>query len=181
MNDSDVVAEFFHFAHDVGGEHDRLAVVAAFADEAGDRAGGHDIQAHVGSSKIITEGSWTRVRAMETFCFIPVESLSQRRSRKSFISRRSKIVHDAAAQSGFIETVQAAEIFNHLLRGKAAVKRGGRGEKSHAARTCADSRTSYPATWRCPRARESWRACARWWFFRRRWHRAGRRFLPAGN
>ena len=32
----------------------------------------------VGSSKIITCGSFTMVRAMETFCFWPLESLSQR-------------------------------------------------------------------------------------------------------
>src|SRR5437879_10371881 len=35
----------------------------------------------VGSSKIITGGSFTSVRAMETRCFIPVERSSQRRSR----------------------------------------------------------------------------------------------------
>src|SRR5256885_1462691 len=46
----------------------------------------------VGSSKIMTGGSWTRVRAMEVFCFMPVESLSQRRSRKPFISRRLKML-----------------------------------------------------------------------------------------
>src|SRR6267143_2586750 len=45
LNDADGVAEFFDFAHDVGGKDDRLAVVAAFADERGDGAGGHDVEA----------------------------------------------------------------------------------------------------------------------------------------
>src|SRR5258708_34089780 len=45
----------------------------------------------VGSSKMMTGGSWTRVRAIEVFCFMPVESLSQRRSRKLFMSKRVKM------------------------------------------------------------------------------------------
>src|SRR5713226_1507832 len=45
LNDADGVAELFDFAHDVGGEDDGFAVVAAFADEAGDSAGGHDVEA----------------------------------------------------------------------------------------------------------------------------------------
>ena len=46
---------------------------------------------NVGSSKIITAGSCISVRAIEVFCFMPVESLSHRRSRKSFMSSRPKI------------------------------------------------------------------------------------------
>src|SRR6266852_5043646 len=91
VNDADDVAELFDFAHDVRGEDDGFAAVAAFADKGGDGAGGHDVRPRVGSSKIITGGSWTKVRAMEVFCFMPVESLSQRRSRKPFMSRRLKI------------------------------------------------------------------------------------------
>src|SRR6266478_6412004 len=45
LNDADGVAEFFDFAHDVRGENDGFAVVAAFADEGGDGAGGHDVEA----------------------------------------------------------------------------------------------------------------------------------------
>src|SRR6266576_2480256 len=45
LDDADVVAELFDFAHDVGGEDDSLAVIATFADERGDGAGGHDIEA----------------------------------------------------------------------------------------------------------------------------------------
>src|ERR1700674_1216303 len=45
LDDTDGVAELFDFTHDVGGEDDSLAVIAAFADERGDGAGGHDIEA----------------------------------------------------------------------------------------------------------------------------------------
>src|SRR5256884_9623477 len=45
LDDTDGVAELLDFAHDVGGEDDSLAVIATFADERGDGAGGHDIEA----------------------------------------------------------------------------------------------------------------------------------------
>src|SRR6266849_4212792 len=45
MDDTDEVAELFDFAHDVGGEDDGFAAVAALADEGGDGPGGHDIEA----------------------------------------------------------------------------------------------------------------------------------------
>ena len=44
-----------------------------------------------GSSKISTGGSWTTVRAIETFCLIPVDIFAPRTSRKSFIWSQSKI------------------------------------------------------------------------------------------
>src|SRR6267143_2328941 len=45
LDDADGVAEFFDFAHDVGGKDDGFAVVAALADKSGDGAGGHDVEA----------------------------------------------------------------------------------------------------------------------------------------
>src|SRR5713101_7176879 len=45
MDDADGVAELFDFAHDVGGKDDGLADVAAFADESGNSAGSHDVEA----------------------------------------------------------------------------------------------------------------------------------------
>ena len=44
----------------------------------------------VGSSKIKTGGSWMIVRAIETFCFIPVDIFEPSTSRKSFIRSQSK-------------------------------------------------------------------------------------------
>src|SRR6267154_3774405 len=45
LDDADSVTELFDFAHDVRGEDDGFAVVAAFVDESGDGARGHDIEA----------------------------------------------------------------------------------------------------------------------------------------
>ena len=45
----------------------------------------------VGSSKIKTGGSWTMVRAIDTFCFMPVDILAPSTSRKSFILSQSKM------------------------------------------------------------------------------------------
>src|SRR5437762_8134331 len=52
LDDADVVAELFDFAHDVGGEDDSLAVIATFADERGEGAGGHDIEADRKSTRL---------------------------------------------------------------------------------------------------------------------------------
>src|SRR6266850_1040554 len=65
LDNADGVAEFFDFAHDVGGEDDGLAVVAAFADESGDGAGGHDVEAVGGlvenhDGRIVDEGTGDR-------------------------------------------------------------------------------------------------------------------------
>src|SRR5882762_10150044 len=45
LNDTDGVAELFDLTHDVRGEDDGFAVVAAFADKSSDGAGGHDVEA----------------------------------------------------------------------------------------------------------------------------------------
>ena len=44
LDDADGVAELFDFGHDVRGENDGFAVVAAFVDESSDGARGHDIK-----------------------------------------------------------------------------------------------------------------------------------------
>ncbi len=118
---------------------------------------------------------------MEVFCFIPVESLSQRRSRKEFMSRRSKSVVDALFQGGFVEAVaggQNIRPFPGRLGGDRARWRWKESRCWRAlfqdARRCRGRRR-----WRCRRrARGWWPACAAWWFFRRRWLPAGRRCCP---
>src|SRR5882724_10483193 len=45
LDDTDDVAELFHFAHDMRGEDDGLAAVAALTDEGEDGTSGHDVQA----------------------------------------------------------------------------------------------------------------------------------------
>src|SRR5271155_793608 len=48
LDDADGVAELFDFTHDVSGEDYGFAGVAAFADEGGDSARGHDVEAKGG-------------------------------------------------------------------------------------------------------------------------------------
>src|SRR2546423_9258012 len=62
LDDADGVAELFDFTHDVCGEDDRFAVVAAFADESGYGASGHDVEAIGGliedhDRRIVNEGA----------------------------------------------------------------------------------------------------------------------------
>src|ERR1700719_1589932 len=45
LDNADGVAELFDFGHDVGGEDDGFASVTAFADEGGDGACGHNVEA----------------------------------------------------------------------------------------------------------------------------------------
>ncbi len=46
----------------------------------------------VASSKISTGGSWTMARAIDTFCFMPVDIFAPSTSRISFICSRSNSV-----------------------------------------------------------------------------------------
>src|SRR6267378_8710111 len=45
LNDADDVAELFDFGHDMGGEDDGFAEVAALANKRGEGASGHDVEA----------------------------------------------------------------------------------------------------------------------------------------
>ncbi len=132
VDDADMVAEFFHFAHDVGGKDDGLAGVAAFADETGDGARGHDVQA---DGRLIEnhDRGIVHQRARDGNFLLhsggklvaaAVAEIVHFKAREKFI--------DAAAQSGFVEAMQAAEIFDHFLRGEAAVQRRGCGKKPDA-------------------------------------------------
>src|SRR5271165_4810936 len=48
LDDADDVAEFFDFAHDVGGEGPGVAALAALADEVDDGEGGYGVQGEGG-------------------------------------------------------------------------------------------------------------------------------------
>ena len=64
----------------------------------------------VGSSKNITGGSWSTARAIETRCFWPVESLSQRLSRNSESSSPPGQLSHAALQKRGFQPEQLAEV-----------------------------------------------------------------------
>ena len=76
VNDADGIAKLFGFAHHMRGEEHGFALSARHSRMKSDdgRAALMTSSPEVGSSKIITGGSWISVRAMETRCFMPVES-----------------------------------------------------------------------------------------------------------
>ncbi len=75
----------------------------------------------VASSKISTGGSWTRARAMETFCFMPVDILAPSRSRISSICSRWNSSSIRDRRDVFGQAVQPAEVFDHLPGGHPVV------------------------------------------------------------
>jgi hypothetical protein len=132
VNDADDVAELFDFTHDVGGEDDGFAEVAAFADESDDGAGGHDVEAEGGfvedhDGRIVDEragdggfllhagGELVAATITEAVHVQPVEN-----------------VVDALLQRGFTEAVEAAEVFHQFLSAEAGIERGGGGKETDA-------------------------------------------------
>src|SRR5260370_20445695 len=130
VDDADGVAELFDFAHDVGGEDDGLAVVAAFADERSDGAGGHDVDAVGGlikdhDGRIVDEstgdGSFLLHAGGELVAATITEAVHV---------QAVEDVIDALFQRGFVQTIEAAEVFDHFLSGEARVERGGSGKEA---------------------------------------------------
>src|SRR6267378_3209436 len=130
LDNADGIAELFDFAHDVGGEDDGFAVVAAFADESGDGAGGHDVKAVGGLVEnhdgwIVDEGagdggflhhSGGELVAAAVAKFVHVQAIEN-------------VIH-AHFQGDFFQAVEAAEVFNKFLGGEPAIEGGGGGEEA---------------------------------------------------
>src|SRR5882762_9461364 len=130
LDDTDGVAELFDFAHDVGGEDDSLAVIATFADERGDGAGGHDIEAvgrlvedhHRGVvNQCAGDGGFLHHSGGELVAAAVAETVHV---------QAIEDVVDAFFQRGFVEAVEAAEVFNKFLGGKPAIEGRGGGEEA---------------------------------------------------
>src|SRR5713226_3409722 len=130
VNDADDVAELFDFAHDVRGEDNGFAAVAAFADEGGDGASGHDVEAEGGLVEdhhrgVVDQGAGDG-------------SLLLHAGGKLVAAAVAEGVHieaieddvEALLEGGFVEAVEAAKIFDELLGGEAGVERGGGGKKA---------------------------------------------------
>src|SRR5690348_139963 len=131
LNDADGVAELFDFGHDMSGKNNGFAVVAALADEGGDGASGHDVQAVGGLVKdhgggIVDEGERNG-------------SLLHHAGGELVAAAIAKAVHvqtiedsvDAFLESSFVEAVEAAEVFDEFLGGEPAIEGGGRGEEAY--------------------------------------------------
>src|SRR6266852_7245759 len=130
LDNADGIAEFFDFGHDVGGEDDGFAVVAAFADESSDGAGGHDVEAVGGLVEnhdgwIVDEGPCDR-------------GLLHHAGGELVAAAVAELVHvqtaenvvDAFFQGGFVEAIEAAEVFNKFLGGEPAIEGRGGGEEA---------------------------------------------------
>src|SRR6266403_312241 len=130
LDNADGVAEFFDFGHDVGGEDDGFAVVATFADESGDGAGGHDVEAVGGLVEnhdrwIVDEGAGDG-----GFLHHAGGELVAAAVAELVHVQAAENVVDAFFQGGFVEAIEAAEVFNKFLGGEPAIESGGGGEEA---------------------------------------------------
>lgn len=130
LNDADGVAEFFNFGHDVGGKDDGLAAIAAFADEIDDGAGGHDVEAVGGlvenhDGRIVDQGA-----SDGGFLLHSGGELVAAAVAKAVHVEAIEDVVDAFFESGLVEAIEAAEVFDHFLGGETGVESGGGGKKA---------------------------------------------------
>src|SRR6266487_5699682 len=132
MDDANGVAELFDFAHDVGGEDDGLAVVAAFANESGDGACGHDVEAKSGFiedhdrrvvNKSACDGGLLLHACGELVAAAVAEAVH--------VETMENIV-DALFEGRFVQAIEAAEVFDQFLSGEAGIEGRGGGEKTDA-------------------------------------------------
>src|SRR5712691_797690 len=130
MNDADGVAELFDFAHDVGGEDDGLADVAAFADESGDGASGHDVEAVGGLVEDHNRGIVDESAGDGGFLLHAGGKLVTAAVAEAVHVQAVEDFVEALFEGGFIKTVEAPEVFDELLGGEAGIKRGGGGKKA---------------------------------------------------
>src|SRR5579859_685523 len=130
LDDADGVAELFDFGHDVRGEDDGFAVVAAFADEGSDGAGGHDVEA-VGGLVENHDGRVVDERAGDGgFLHHAGGELVAAAVAEAVHVQTIEDVVDALFEGGFVEAIQAAEVFDKFLGGEPAIEGRGGGEET---------------------------------------------------
>src|SRR5216684_10802 len=130
VNDADDVAELFDFAHDVGGEDDGFAAVAAFANESGDGAGGHDIEAVGGLVEDHDRGLVNEGAGDGGFLLHAGGELVAAAVAEAVHVQAIEDVVDALFQSSFVQTVEAAKVFDQLLSRETRIERGGGGKEA---------------------------------------------------
>jgi hypothetical protein len=127
LDDADDVAELFDFAHDVGGEDDGLAALAALANEIDDGASGHNVEAESRLVKDHDLGVVDEGACYGSFLLHAGRKFVAPTVAEGIHVEASEDIVDAFFQAGFIETVEAPEVFDHFLRSEARVEsRGGR-------------------------------------------------------
>src|ERR1700721_3987835 len=125
VNNADVIAEALDFGHDVSGENDGFAAVAAVSDEGYDGAGGHDVEAGGGlvkdhDGRIVDESAGDRgllLLAGGELVAAAIAKIVHVEAQEDFV--------DAFFESGFVEAVQAAKVFDHFLGVEGGVGGGG--------------------------------------------------------
>ncbi len=132
VDDADGVTELFDFAHDVGREDDRLAAVTALADEGRDGAGGDDVEAESGLIEDHDRGIVDESAGDGGFLFHAGGKLVAAAIAETVHVEAVENVVDALLQSGFVQTVEAAEIFDQLTSGETGIESGGSGEETDA-------------------------------------------------
>src|SRR6266850_23529 len=130
LNDADGVAELFHFGHDVRGENDGLASVAAFADELDDRARSHDIETTGGFVEdhdgwIMNEGAGNGGFLLHAGGELVAAAIA-----KAVHVEAVEDAVDAFFQGDFVEAIEPAKVLDHFLRGEAGVEGRSSGEEA---------------------------------------------------
>src|SRR5690348_12031168 len=130
LDDADGVAEFLDLGHDMRGENDGLVAFAAFADERSDAAGGHNVEAVGGlvkdhDGRVVDESASDR-----GLLFLTSGELVAAAVAKVVHVETVEDVVDALFQSGFVEAVEAAKVFDQFLSAEAGIKGGGGGEEA---------------------------------------------------
>src|SRR5207237_6407037 len=123
MNDADFVAQFFGFAHDVGGENDGFAACPAFANEGNDGPGADDVQAGGGLVKdhyrrIMNERTGNRNSLLHAGGEIFAAAIADGADIQALEKRQG-----APAYGRRVQAVKRAEVFHHFQGGQPPVKR----------------------------------------------------------
>ena len=131
LNDSDDVAELFDFRHDVSGENDGFTAVAAFADESGDGAGGHDVQAVGGLVEDHDRGIVDEGAGDGGFLLHAGGELVAAAVAEAVHVQAVENVVNPLLERRLVQAIEAAKIFDEFLRREAWVKSRGGGKKTH--------------------------------------------------
>src|SRR6476646_697492 len=130
LDDADGVAEFFDFSHDVCGEDDGFSVVAAFADEGSDGASGHNIEAVGGLIEDHDRGIVYESAGDGGFLHHAGGELVAAAVAEAVHVEAVENVVDPFLKRGFLEAIEAAEVFDKFLGGGPGIDRRNGGEET---------------------------------------------------